>query len=154
MEMLLARADQKPHRPFSLAGQIHAHRDAYCDILESTQRGNLDYTEWLDWYLAMLRQALSDAVKTVAKAIERTRFWQSIKEIQINDRQKKAVSRMLMGWEVRMTNKRYSKLFHCSDATATRDLTDLVSKSILRPDGAGGRSVGYELVTLTEQLIQ
>lgn len=154
MEMLLARADQKPHRPYSLAGQIHAHRDDYYDILESTQKGSLDYTQWLDWYLEMLQKALNAAAQTVAKAIERTRFWQSIKDIQLNERQKKAVSRMLMGWDGRMTNKKYSTLCHCSDATATRDLMDLVAKSILRSDGAGGRSVGYELVSLTEQLLQ
>ena len=146
MDMLLARADQKPHRPYSLASQIHANRDAYYDVLESTQQGTLDYTEWLSWYLRILVDTLDVAVETVGQAIERTRFWQLIKDIQLNDRQKKVISRMLMGWEGRMTNKKYAKLGDCSDATATRDLTDLVAKNILRSDGAGGRSTGYQLV--------
>ncbi|MBX3097857.1 MAG: Fic family protein [Fimbriimonadaceae bacterium] len=150
MDMLLARADQKPHRPYSLASQIHLNRNAYYDVLEATQRGTLDYTEWLAWYLRILSNTLDSAVQAVGQAIERTRFWQNIRDIQLNDRQKKVISRMLMGWEGRMTNKKYAKLCDCSDATATRDLTDLVEKSILRSDGAGGRSVGYELVTISQ----
>lgn len=149
MDMLLARADQKTHRPYSLASQIYSNRDAYYDVIESTQKGTLDYTEWLGWYLKTLLNTLDVAIQTVGQAIERTRFWQSIKDIKLNDRQKKVISRMLMRWEGRMTNKKYAKLCDCSDATATRDLTDLVDKSILRPDGAGGRSAGYELVTIS-----
>lgn len=148
MDLLLARADQKTHRPYSLASQIHSNRDAYYDVLESTQKGALDYTEWLAWYLKILLNTLDVAVQTLGQAIERTRFWQNIKDLQLNDRQKKAISRMLMGWEGRMTNKKYASLCDCADATATRDLTDLVDKSILRSDGAGGRSAGYKLVTI------
>jgi len=148
MELLLARADQKPHRPYSLASQIHANRDAYYAVLESTQKGTLDYTEWLAWYLTTLTSMLDAAIQTVGQAIERTRFWQRVKDVPLNDRQKNVISRMLMGWEGRMTNRKYAKVTACSDATATRDLTDLVTKSILRPDRAGGRSTGYELVTI------
>lgn len=151
MDMMLARADQKTHRPYSLASHIHSNRDSYYDILESTQKGSLDYTEWLAWYLKILSDTLDAAIQTVGQAIERTRFWQSIKDVQLNDRQKKVISRMLMGWEARMTNKKYAKLCNCSDATATRDLTDIVEKSILRSDGAGGRSAGYELDSISER---
>lgn len=151
MEMLLARADERTHRPYSLASQIHLNRDAYYGVLEATQRGTLDYTEWLAWYLRTLSNTLDAAMQTVGQAVERTRFWQNIKDIQLNDRQKKVISRMLMGWEGRMTNKKYAKLCDCSDATATRDLGDLVTKSILRSDGAGGRSAGYELSPIAER---
>lgn len=145
MDLLLARADQRLHRPYSLASRIHANRNAYYDVLEATQKGNLDYTEWLGWYLRTLRETLDGAIETVGQAIARTRFWQEIREVPLNDRQKKVISRMLMGWEGRMTNRKYAKIGSCSDATATRDLTDLVGKGILRSDGAGGRSAGYEL---------
>ena len=148
MDLLLARADQRPNRPYSLATQIHANRDAYYTLLERTQKGTLDYTEWLAWYLEMLSASLDDATEKISQAIGRTQFWQSIKDIPLNERQRKAISRMLMGWEGRMTNKKYAALTTCSDATATRDLGDLVSKAILRPDGAGGRSTGYELVQM------
>lgn len=149
MDMLLARADQKVHRPYSLASQIHSNRDEYYDVLESTQKGNLDYTEWLSWFLKALLETLDEATQTVGKAMERTRFWQQIKDIPLNDRQRKVISRMLLGWEGRMTNRKYAKLCDCSDATATRDLTDLISKKILLSDGAGGRSVGYDLIPLS-----
>lgn len=150
MDLLLARADKQPHRPYSMARQIHRNRDAYYDVLEATQKGTLDYTAWLVWYLETLMNALDSSIQTVGQAIERNRFWQTIKDIPLNDRQRKAVSRMLMGSEGRMTNKKYSKLCNCSDATATRDLADLVKKSILRSDGAGGRSAGYELITTSQ----
>jgi Fic family protein len=148
MELLLARADQKVHRPYSVASQIHARRDACYAILEATQQGNLDYTEWLLWYLNVLKETLDTAHLTVSRAVERSRFWQQIKDVPLNDRQRKVVSRMLMGWEGRMTNKKYVRLCDCSDATASRDLSDLVAKAVLRPDGASGRSAGYELVEI------
>lgn len=148
MDLLLARADQKKHRPYSLAGQIHRQRDSYYAILEASQKGTMDYTPWLAWLLGALSSALDDAVSSVAQAIERTRFWQANKDIELNDRQRKALSRMLMGWEGRMTNRKYAKLTNCSDSTATRDLVDLVHKGILRSNGAGGRSAGYELLPL------
>ncbi len=148
MDLLLARADQKPHRPYSLASRIHSDRNSYYDVLEAAQKGTLDYTAWLSWFLNTLTLAIEDATQSIAKAMERTRFWQRIKDVELNDRQRKAVSRMLMGWEGRLTNKKYAKLTACSDATATRDLVDLVNKSILRSDGAGGRSAGYELLPI------
>lgn len=148
MDLLLARADEKPHRPYSLASQIHLERDVYYEMLESTQKGNLDYTKWLVWYLHALTEAIEDAIKTIGQAMERTRFWQHFHETELNERQRKAISRMLMGWEGRMTNKKYAQLTTCSDATATRDLGDLVMKGVLRTDGAGGRSTGYELAPI------
>lgn len=146
LDLLLSRADKKPLRLYSLSSQILLYRDSYYDVLESTQRGSLDYTEWLSWYLEMLMKSLDVSVHSIGQAMERTRFWQAKKDVPLNDRQRKAISRMLMGWEGRMTNKKYAKLCGCADATATRDLGDLVTKSILRTDGAGGRSVGYELL--------
>lgn len=146
MDLILARADQRQHRPYSLASQIHAHRADYYNILEASQKGNLDYTAWLDWYLKILNLTLATATETVNQAIERAKFWQHAKDVELNARQRKAISRMLMGWEGRMTNRKYSRLCDCSTATATRDLNDLVAKSVLRLDGAGGRSTGYELV--------
>ncbi len=145
MDLLLARADEKTHRPYSLASRIHLRRNSYYAILERSQKGTMDYTPWLSWFLEALSSALDDAVSEVSRAIDRTRFWQRAKDTELNERQRKAISRILIGWEGRMTNRKYAKLTDCSDATATRDLSDLVAKGILRPDGAGGRSAGYEL---------
>lgn len=151
MEMMLARADQMPYRPYSLSKQIHLNRSSYYEILESTQKGTLDYTQWLIWFLSSLSAAIDDATQTVSQTMRRTRFWQSIKDVELNERQRKAISRLLMGWEGRMTNRKYAALTNCSDATATRDLGDLVAKQILQTDGAGGRSTGYELVAWEEK---
>jgi len=148
MDLMLARADQKSQRPYSLSSNIHQNRTAYYDILEATQKGNGNYTEWLLWFVETLSKALDDATETVGRAMARTRFWQQIKEIELNDRQRKVISRMLMGWEEKMTNRKYSKLTDCSDATATRDLGDLVSKKILVADATGGRSTSYELAPI------
>lgn len=146
MDLLLARADQRSHRPYSMASQILAHRSDYYNMLEATQKGNLDYTAWLNWYLDTLNLTLDAATETVSLAIGRARFWQGVKDVPLNDRQRKAVSRMLMGWEGRMTNRKYASMCNCSTASATRDLNDLVDKRVLSLDGAGGRSTGYELV--------
>ncbi|MBS1702987.1 MAG: Fic family protein [Armatimonadetes bacterium] len=148
MDLLLARADQKPHRPYSLAAQIHRNRESYYNQLERQQKGTLDYTEWLVWFLETLSAAIEAASTEVGEAIRRTRFWQRIKDVELNERQRKAVSRMLMGWEGRMTNRKYARLTDCSDATATRDLGDLVAKKVLQLDGAGGRSTAYELTRI------
>ena len=148
MDLMLARADQISHRPYSLSSQIHQDRAGYYEILEATQRGGGDYTEWLAWFVESLSRALDDASETISQAMARTRFWQHNKNVELNERQRKVISRMLMGWEGRMTNKKYARLTSCSDATATRDLVDLVAKEILSTDAAGGRSTGYELVSV------
>ncbi len=146
MDLMLARADQKTHRPYSVSAEIHHHREAYYQVLERTQKGHGDCTEWLEWFLSCFSRALSGATETITQVMQRSRFWQRHKDVSLNERQRKAVSRMLLGWEGRMTNQKYAGLTSCSDATATRDLGDLVLKGILKTDAAGGRSTGYALV--------
>lgn len=147
MDLMLARADDEPHRPYSVSASIEQDREAYYDVLEASQKGNLDYTPWLDWYLASLSRSLAQASDAFDQALARTKFWNEIEDVEINDRQRRAVSRLLIGWEGKMTNKKYASLTRCSDATATRDLVDLVAKGILRTDPTSkGRSTGYLLV--------
>jgi Fic family protein len=150
MDLLLARADRRPVRPYSLASSIHRYRNAYYTALERSQSGTLDYTYWLSWYLDTLTAAIEEAIQTVEQAVARTQFWQRHRETNLNDRQRKTLSKLLMGWEGKLTNKKYANLTRCSDATATRDLVDLVAKGVLRSTGAGGRSVGYELADRAE----
>jgi Fic family protein len=145
MDYLLARADQRSTRPYSVSSYMHRERDAYYTELERAQKGSLDFTPWLAWFLQAFTVAVKESMDTIEGAVFRTKFWESVSDLEINSRQKKALSRMLMGWEGRMTNKKYASLTRCSDATATRDLADLVAKQILKPDGRGGRSAGYDL---------
>ncbi len=150
LELALARADKRPYRCYSVSAQIQEERNAYYGALQAAQSGDGDYTDWLAWFLACFARALESAVETVSGALFRTRFWQAHREAPLNDRQRRVVSRMLMGMDGRMTNKKYSKMAKCSDATATRDLSDFVAKGIFMSDGAGGRSAGYVLAPLKE----
>ena len=143
LDMALCRADQRTFRCYSVSSQIRNERKGYYAALERAQSGDGDYTSWLEWFLCCFAQTLDAATRTVHAALDRTRFWQAHAGTRLNARQQGVVSRMLMGFEGRMTNRKYSKLAKCSDATASRDLNDLVSKGLLARDGSRGRSAGY-----------
>ncbi len=145
IDLLLARADQIPHRPYSLSPQIYRKRNEYYDLLEASQKGSGDCTEWLVWFLDRLADAVDEAIEQATQAISRTRFWNAHQGVPLNDRQRKVISRLLMGWEGKMTNNKYAKLTDCSDASAARDLAELVSRGILSRSG-GGRSTAYEII--------
>jgi Fic family protein len=151
LDMALARADERPHRCYSVSAQILRERKDYYDALEAAQAGSGDYTAWLEWFLGCFGRALGEAIETVGGAMNRARFWHVHRAAVLNERQRAVVSRMLMGFEGRMTNNKYAKLAKCSDATATRDLGDLVTKGIFSSDGAGGRSAGYVLAPIGDE---
>lgn len=148
LDLSLARADGRPYRCYSVSAQLLKERDGYYNALEAAQKGTEDYTAWLEWYLACVGRAMDSAIEVVGGALRRTHFWQAHQDPGLNERQHRVVSRMLLGFEGRMTNRKYAAMAKCSDATATRDLTDLVAKEIFLNDGAGGRSVGYVLAPL------
>jgi Fic family protein len=151
LDMALARSDERPYRCYSVSAQILKERESYYDALQAAQSGNGDYNSWLDWYLGCFNRAIEAAIGVVGGAMVRTRFWQIHQAAALNERQHRIVSRMLMGIEGRMSNKKYAKMGKCSDATATRDLGELVAKGILLSDGAGGRSAGYILTQPPEE---
>ncbi len=146
LDMALARADKRPYRCYSVSAQIRKERKSYYDALKKAQSGNLDYTEWLSWYLGCLDRALASAVETVSSAMSRNRFWQLHKDQDLNERQRIIVSRMLLGIEGKMTKRKWSAMGKCSPMTAFRDIDDLVQKGILESDGQGGRSAAYVLI--------
>jgi Fic family protein len=148
LDLALARADQLPYRCYSVSSQILKERSSYYDALERAQNGTGDYTDWLDWYLGCYGRCLNEAIDEVSAAMMRTRFWQVYKAVSLSERQRKVISRMLMGFEGRMTKEKYAKIGKCSGPTATRDLTDLVEKKIFASDGKGGRSSGYIIVPI------
>jgi Fic family protein len=148
LDMALARADQRPYRCYSVSAQIRKERRAYYDALQTAQSGDLDYTNWLDWYLACLDRAIEAATETMSGAMSRNRFWQVHKDEELNDRQRKIISRMLMGIEGKMTKRKWAAMGKCAPMTAFRDIDDLVEKGILKSDGGGGRSTSYVLVRM------
>jgi Fic family protein len=144
-DLLLARADGSPHRFYSLSAQIQRERKDYYDILEKTQKGTLDVTSWLAWFLTALHRAVDSAQHTLDAVLAKTRFWQRWATTPLNERQAKLLNRLLDGFEGKLTSSKWASIAKCSPDTALRDIGELVALGILRKSSAGGRSTSYEL---------
>jgi Fic family protein len=145
-DLLLARADGSPQRFYSMSAQIRNERKKYYDVLERSQRGTLDVTEWLTWFLACLQRALVASEETLSAVLGKHRFWQTHARTVLNPRQVKVLGKLLDGFEGHLTSGKYAKLAKTSQDTAARDLTDLVTKKVLKKGKAGGRSTHFVLV--------
>jgi len=143
-DMLLARADKSTQRFYSMSAQIQNERNTYYNILESTQKGGLDITDWLTWFLDCLKRSMKQTDKTIAKTIARAQFWENQKETVFNVRQQKIVQLLLDDFFGNPNVSKYAKINKTSTDTALRDLKDLVKKDILEQQGAG-RSTSYRL---------
>lgn len=142
---LLARADGEPQRFYSLSAQIQRDRDAYYDILERTQKGSLDVTEWLSWFMATLQRAIRQAQSTVDAVLARSRFWQRLAGTSINPRQAKVLNRALDGLNSKLTTHKWAAVAKCSLDTALRDINELLAHGVLTKSTSGGRSTHYVL---------
>ncbi|MCE1182092.1 MAG: Fic family protein [Rhodocyclales bacterium] len=146
-DLLLARADGCAQRFYSLSGQIQRERKAYYEILERTQKGALDVTEWLQWFLASLQQAIAQAHAKLDGVLFRAHFWQRQAGAALNERQVKLLNRLLDGFEGKLTSSKWATIAKCSPDTALRDINDLLARGLLRKSAAQGRSTSYELQT-------
>ncbi|SBW05838.1 Toxin-antitoxin system, toxin component, Fic family (fragment) [uncultured delta proteobacterium] len=144
-ECALARADDCPRRFYSMSGRIERERKEYYDILERAQKGSLDITPWLDWFLSCLGRAIDGADETLAAVFRKARVWQHANQFQLNERQRDIINRLLTGFEGKLTSGKYARLVKCSPDTALRDIRKLLEFGILRQNAAGGRSTSYEL---------
>ena len=144
-DMVLARSERSPQRFYSMSAQIRQERKAYYEILEATQKGDLDITRWLDWFLDCLGRAFTHAETTLEAVLKKARFWDKHAGAAFNDRQRKIVNQLLNGFEGKLTSSKWAKLAKCSQDTALRDIEDLVGKGVLVKDAAGGRSTSYSL---------
>jgi len=149
-DMALSQDERQPMRFFSLSAQILREREGYYDILERTQRGSVDVTDWLAWFLGQVEASATAAEKTVANTLSKARFWLRHQASALNERQRKALNRLLDagrdGFEGGINTRKYMSLTKASRATAYRELSALVEKGCLTPTGKGGRSSGYEIV--------
>jgi Fic family protein len=145
IDMQLARADESIQRFYSMSAQIRIERKGYYDILEKTQKGSLDITEWLTWFLNCLDNALSATAETLAKVMQKARFWENPHMHALNDRQKKMLNKLLDGFDGKLTSSKWAKIAKSSQDTANRDIQDLIEKGILLKEAAGGRSTSYIL---------
>jgi Fic family protein len=144
-DMLLARSERSAQRFYSMSAQIREERKAYYAILESRQKGTLDITRWLEWFLECLGRAIARAETTLAAILGKARFWEVQAGVVLNDRQRRIVNQLLDGFEGKLTSSKWAKLARCSQDTALRDIEDLVREGILIKDAAGGRSTSYSL---------
>ena len=145
----LAQDERQPTRFFSLSAQILRERKSYYDILERTQRGGLDVSDWLVWFLEQLEAAASTADQTIADTLTKARFWLRHQATELNSRQRKVLNRLLDvgpdGFEGGINTRKYTSLTKTSRTTAYRELADLVEKGCIRPTGQRGRSSAYEI---------
>ena len=145
-DMALARAEGTSQRFYSFSAQIQRERKDYYDQLEATQKGTLDVTPWLSWFLACLLRAVQGADATLAGVLDKAQFWQRWAGTPMNDRQTKVLNRVLDGFEGKLTNAKWAVIGKCSADTALRDITDLLARGALRKLDGGGRSTGYGVV--------
>jgi Fic family protein len=143
--MALARADGSAQRFYSMSAQIRQERAAYYGILERTQQRSLDITQWMEWFIGCLGRAIESAQTTLAAVFGRSRFWEAIERVDINERQRVVLNRMLGDFEGNLTTSKYAKLAKCSQDTALRDIQSLLEAGLLIQNPAGGRSTSYAL---------
>jgi len=149
-DMALAQDENLSPRFYSMASQIMAEREEYYEVLEHTNKGNVDITEWLKWFLECMSRAILRSNELLSNIMYKARFWKHYGQTELNDRERKAINSLLEagpgGFAGGMTNRKYAGMTHTSRATAQRELADLVGKGILRPNPGGGRSASYDLV--------
>lgn len=149
-DLLLARADGSSQRFYSLSAQIQRERKAYYDILERTQKRSMDVTEWLLWFLETLHRAVDQAQLTLDMVLAKARFWQHWGSMPLNERQVKLLNKLLDGFDGKLTTSKWAAIAKCSQDTALRDISDLLTRGVLRKADAGGRSTSYELDDLPQ----
>jgi Fic family protein len=142
----LARSEGSGQRFYSMSAQILQERKAYYAILERTQKGTLDITDWMQWFLQCLDQAIAGTERTLAAVLSKARFWENNARKSINERQRLMLNKLLDGFEGKLTSSKWAKIAKCSQDTATRDIQSLVDQKMLKKDGAGGRSTSYSLL--------
>lgn len=147
-DMLLTRSEDNSLRYYSLSSQIQKERKHYYAILEKTQKGDLNITEWIMWFLNCLARAIESALLTLDMVLNKVRYFDLINKISLNTRQQKIINRLLEDFHGNLTSTKWAKMAKCSQDTAYRDIIDLVNKGILLKNPGSGRSTSYSLVNL------
>jgi Fic family protein len=138
--MSLARSEGSSQRFYSMSGQIREERGEYYRILEQTQRGTMDVTIWLVWFLGCLARAIDGAQAALSGVIDKSRYWEKLRDAPLNERQRLVINKLLAGFEGKLTTSKWAAL--------TRDIQQLVERGVLVRNQAGGRSTSYSLAGL------
>lgn len=144
-DMFLARLDKDAARYYSMSAEINRNKKEYYELLERTQKGDLNITEWLLWFFGCLESAINRASDTVGRTLKKAAYWERCRDVAINERQRKIINRLWDDFEGKLTSSKWAKICHCSQDTALRDINDLIEKGLLRNSGEGGRSANYLL---------
>ncbi len=145
-DMFLTRADGIPQRFYSMSAQIRKERKQYYEVLESTQKGSSDITNWLVWFLNCLEAALLDAETSLSRVLQKSKFWEKHRQVSMNERQTQIINMIWDGFEGKLTSSKWAKITKSSSDTALRDIQDLIAKGVLQKTDEGGRSTNYELI--------
>ena len=144
-DVLLAQSDKSNQRFYSMSAQIRIDRKQYYDLLEKTQKGNLDITNWIAWFLSCLINALKSTDTVLTKVLFKAGFWQKHIDTVVNGRQKKLLNKLTDGFDGKLTSSKWAKIAKCSQDTALRDIQSLVDKQVLYKLPKGGRSTAYDI---------
>ncbi len=144
-DMLLARSDRSTQRFYSMSAQIRLEKKQYYEMLEKTQKRDLEISEWIKWFLNCLINALESTDSALTGVLFKAEFWNRHSKTLINERQKKLLNKILDGFDGKLTSSKWAKIAKCSRDTAIRDINDLMDKGVLQKELAGGRSTNYEL---------
>ena len=144
-DMQLGRTDKSQQRFYSMSAQIRNERNGYYSILEKTQKGSVDITEWLQWFLTCLDRSISATDQTLANIMLKAKFWDKYSKETFNDRQKIMLHKLLDGFEGKFNSSKWAKITKTSSDTALRDITNLLLRNILIKENTGGRSTSYVL---------
>ncbi len=145
-DMVLAQSESSPQRFYSMSTQIRAERKAYYDVLEHTQKGSMDVSDWMEWFLGCLDRAIQGTEDMLARVFQKAQFWDEHGSFPFNERQRLMLNKILDGFEGNVTSGKWAKITKCSQDTATRDIQALIEAGILAKNPAGGRSTSYALL--------
>ncbi len=146
-DMVLSRTTNGSDYCFSVSAEINREKKSYYEVLEKTQKGDLDVTSWLEWFLDCLYRALQHTEAMLHAVIRKSVYWRHFNErgVAVNERQRKVINRLWDGFFGKLTSSKYAKICHCSQDTAARDINDLIGKGMLEKGESGGRSTSYAL---------
>jgi Fic family protein len=147
-DLMLARSEQSPQRFYSMSAEIRKNRNAYYDILQTTQRNDLDISNWLEWFLDCLDHAFNGAEDILVAVLRKARFWEMHAGKPFNGRQRTILNKLLDRFEGNLTTSKWAKLAKCSQDTALRDISELLQHHILFKEPGGGRSTRYVLADI------
>ena len=148
-DMFLARAEDSGERFYSMSSQILTERKRYYEVLQNVKHSSGDITEWLEWFLHCLKQAMLATENTTQKILRKAEFWKLHENPPLNERQRVILNKLFDGFEGKLQTSKWAKIAKTSTDTALRDIKDLVEKGILQPTGEGGRNANYELADFT-----